>query len=65
VESVDQATYDAYTIDWGTENPGGGEEQHQAIDQVEGPKQACKMIIDGQLRIVRGEKVFDATGRQL
>ena len=65
VESVDQATYDAYTIDWGTENPGGGEEQHQAIDQVEDQKQARKMIIDGQLRIVRGEKVFDATGRQL
>ena len=64
VESVDQATYDAYTIDWGTENP-GGEEQHQAIDQVEGQKQVRKMIIDGQLRIVRGEKVFDATGRQL
>lgn len=65
VESVDQATYDAYTIDWGTENPGGGEEPNQAINQVEGRKQARKMIIDGQLRIVRGERIFDATGRQL
>ena len=65
VESVDQATYEAYTIDWGTENPGGGEDPNQAINQVESRKQVRKMIIDGQLRIVRGEKVFDATGRQL
>lgn len=65
VESVDQATYEAYTIDWGTENPGGGEDPNQAVDQVESRKQVRKMIFDGQLRIVRGEKVFDATGRQL
>lgn len=44
---------------------GGGEDPNQAINQVESRKQARKMIIDGQLRIVRGEKVFDATGRQL
>ncbi|MBQ6978732.1 MAG: hypothetical protein IJQ18_08870 [Paludibacteraceae bacterium] len=44
---------------------GGGEDPNQAINQVESRKQVRKMIIDGQLRIVRGEKVFDATGRQL
>lgn len=44
---------------------GGGEDPNQAVDQVESRKQVRKMIIDGQLRIVRGEKVFDATGRQL
>ena len=44
---------------------GGGEDPNQAVDQVESQKQVRKMIFDGQLRIVRGEKVFDATGRQL
>ena len=44
---------------------GGGEDPNQAVDQVESQKQVRKMIFDGQLRIVRGEKVFDATGHQL
>ena len=44
---------------------GGGEDPNQAADQVESQKQVRKMIFDGQLRIVRGEKVFDATGHQL
>lgn len=46
-------------------NTGGGENPNQAVDQVESQKQVRKMLFDGQLRIVRDEKVFDATGHQL
>lgn len=55
LERVDKATYDAYH--WGS--------SHQAIENTEVSGKAHKVIIDGQLRIVRGEKIFDATGRQL
>ena len=55
VESVDKATYDAYTIDWGT----------QSVENTVFTVKARKVIIDGQLRIVRGDRVFDATGREL
>ncbi len=41
---------------------GGGE---QAIDNTNVTEKAHKAIIDGQLRIIRGDKMFDATGRQL
>lgn len=41
---------------------GGGD---QAIEQTPVSEKAYKAIIDGQLRIFRGDKVFDATGRQL
>lgn len=51
LERVDKATYDAY-------NP-------QGIENTTVNNKAHKMIIDGQLRIVRGDKIFDATGRQL
>ena len=54
LERVDKATYDAYT--WGG---------NQAIEHTTVSEKAHKVIIDGQLRIVRGDKVFDATGRQL
>ena len=37
----------------------------QAIDNTIVNEKAHKIIIDGQLRIVRGDKIFDATGRQL
>ena len=53
LERVDKATYDAYH--WGT----------QGIERTEVTEKAHKVIIDGQLRIVRGDKIFDATGRQL
>ena len=53
LERVDKATYDAYH--YGT----------QGILPTEVNTKAHKMIIDGQLRIVRGDKIFDATGRQL
>lgn len=56
VELVDQATYEAYSIDWGSQ---------EGIENTGVAEKAHKMIIDGQLRIVRGDKVFDATGRQL
>jgi len=54
LERVDKATYDAYH--WGG---------NQAIENTIVSEKAHKVIIDGQLRIVRGDKVFDATGRQL
>lgn len=54
LERVDKATYDAYHF--------GGS---QAIESTEVSEKARKVIIDGQLRIVRGDKMFDATGREL
>ena len=53
LERVDKATYDAYH--WSS----------QAIENTTVSEKARKVIIDGQLRIVRGNKIFDATGRQL
>ena len=37
----------------------------QAIEKTMVTEKAHKVIIDGQLRIVRGDKVYDATGREL
>ena len=54
LERVDKATYDAYH--WGG---------NQAIENTKVMPNTQKAIIDGQLRIVHGDKVFDATGRQL
>ena len=54
LERVDKATYYAYHY-------GGG----QGVEEVTATTKAHKVIIDGQLRIVRGDKVFDATGRQI
>ncbi|MBQ6748840.1 MAG: hypothetical protein IJP45_03890 [Paludibacteraceae bacterium] len=54
LERVDKATYDAYHL--------GG---NQAIENTGVSEKAHKMIIDGQLRIVRGNRMFDATGREL
>lgn len=53
LERVDKATYDAYH--YGT----------QGVENTTVNAKARKVIIDGQLRIVRGDKIFDATGRQL
>lgn len=54
LERVDKATYDAYHF--GT----------QGVEDVKGDQvHSRKVIIDGQLRIVRGDKIFDATGREL
>lgn len=52
LERVDKATYDAYN---------GG----QAIENTPVSDKARKVIIDGQLRILRGNRMFDATGREL
>ena len=52
LERVDKATYDAYHASHAIENTTVTEKAH-------------KVIIDGQLRIVRGDKIFDATGREL
>lgn len=53
LERVDKATYDAYHYDL------------QGIKKVETKAKARKQIIDGQLRIIRGDKMYDATGREL
>ena len=53
LERVDKATYDAYHY-----NP-------QGIEKTEVTEKAHKVIMDGQLRIVRGDKIYDATGREL
>lgn len=54
LERVDKATYDAYHF--------GGS---QAIENTAVCEKARKVFIDGQLRIVRGGRTFDATGREL
>ena len=62
VEIVDQATYEAYSIDWGTSTPGN---QNEAVANTVVKTKARKAIIDGRLVIIRGEQMFDATGRAL
>jgi hypothetical protein len=57
VEKVDKNTYDSYSINWGNGD--------QAIENAEVGEKARKVMVDGELRIIRGEKVYDATGRQL
>ncbi len=55
LERVDKATYDAYHYG-----------NKQGVENVQGDKgKSYKMIIDGQLRIVRGDKMFDATGKEV
>lgn len=54
LERVDKATYDAYH--YGSQ---------QAIENTPAAEKAHKVIIDGHLRIVRGDKMFDATGKEL
>jgi len=56
LERVDKATYDAYH--WGSGSTEG-------IENTVVNEKAHKVFVDGQLRIVRGSKVFDATGREL
>ena len=55
LERVDKTTYDAYQ--WGNKS--------EAIENTTAKEKAHKVFIDGQLRIVRGDKVFDVTGREL
>ncbi|MBR6065817.1 MAG: hypothetical protein IKP57_05280 [Paludibacteraceae bacterium] len=55
LERVDKATFDAYH--YGSK---------QGVENVQGDKgKSYKMIIDGQLRIIRGDKMFDATGKEV
>lgn len=54
LERVDKATYDAYHY-----------VGSQGVENTTVSKKARKVIIDGQLRIVRGDKIYDATGREL
>lgn len=51
LERVDKATYDAYHL--------------QGVENTVVSEKAHKMIVNGQLVIIRGEKMFDLTGRQL
>ena len=55
LERVDKATYDAYHY-------GNGK---QGIENTEVREKAHKVFVDGQLRIVRGDKMFDATGKEV
>ena len=45
--------------------PADPQPDSQGIENTTVSQKAHKVIIDGQLRIVRGNKVFDATGREL
>lgn len=54
LERVDKATYDAYHF--------GG---NQAIENTPVTEKARKVFIDGQLRIIRGDRMFDATGKEV
>ena len=54
LERVDKATYDAYHF--------GG---NQAIENTPVTEKARKVFIDGHLRIIRGDKMFDATGKEV
>ena len=54
LERVDQATFDAYHLG-----------NSHAVENTKVETKAHKAIINGQLVIIRGEKMFDATGRQL
>jgi hypothetical protein len=54
LERVDKATYDAYHYG-----------NQQGVENVAADVKARKVFIGGQLRIVRGDKMFDATGREL
>ena len=51
------------TLVGGGDNPEPG--QQEAVEQTTVSTKARKAIINGQLRIIRGEKMFDATGREL
>jgi hypothetical protein len=53
LERVDQATFEAYHF--GT----------QGVEQTQVTNKARKTIVNGQLVIIRGDKIFDATGRQI
>lgn len=53
LERVDKATYDAYH--YGS----------QGVENTVVTEKARKTIINGELRIVRGDKIFDVTGRKL
>ncbi|MBR4431824.1 MAG: hypothetical protein IKS76_01325 [Paludibacteraceae bacterium] len=54
VESVSKDVFDAYHYG-----------SNQAIENVVSNDKARKQIINGQLRIIRGDKIFDATGKQV
>lgn len=49
----------------GSTTPGESDPNNQAVENTFVGQKAHKVFIDGQLRIVRGDKMFDATGRQL
>lgn len=55
LERVDKATFDAYS--WGNKD--------QGVEETKVSEKARKVFVDGQLRIIRGDKIFDVTGREL
>ena len=56
LESVDKATYDAYHII---------PQAPQAIENTEIKEKARKVMVNGQLRILRGDKVYTITGMEV
>lgn len=70
VEGQESSTVDEqhYNSDPDAEESGSGSEEEssqQGLSDIQVVEKAHKVIIDGQLRIVRGDKVFDATGKEL
>ena len=61
LETVDKATYDAYHYG-PTPEPGPDD---QAVENTVVGEKAHKTVIDGKMVIIRGDKMFDITGRQL
>ena len=55
LESVDKKTYDAYHII----------PQVQATENVEVTEKARKILVNGQLRILRGDNIYTITGARV
>lgn len=53
LETVDKATYDAYHL------------ETQGVENTKVGEKATKVLKNGRLVIVRGERMFDATGKEL
>ena len=52
-------------VDTGGDTPGSQPGQQEAVENTVVKTHARKAIIDGRLVIIRGEQMFDATGRAL
>ena len=65
-DGEETSTVEEIFVDVETGEEIGGDDNEQGINDVQSDKvQSTKVLVNGQLRIVRGDKVFDATGKQL